>query len=1424
MTQKPARTSLRKRLGIGVLLAAVVILAAYLILTSPPVVRVIVLGWLEQATGGRFIAESAHLRGSSLTIVSPRLSVPGLPGPASEVFTADRIEALLDLSALWRGRIEVREVRLDRPSIRISQSVGDGTMNVESLTNFRNRGSGSSSPLRPPNLVVHGGTIEIGEHRADPDGHVTFTVLERLTVEGEVVESPTESGVSVFTFAKESAPGASGVAAAQGRISSEGVSLRLPDVRLEDLTPEALPTRLRERFKALQLSGGIDGAVFRYRFDGAVEARVGLADVAITLPIAPEPHYNDQDELVPLPEGQEAHRPRMERVRGQVVLTDSGIVGELTGIIEALPYDVTFDVRGGDADAPFTARLVCREFELTRHPNIALFVPGIVRNRLAQFSHPTGMVNADVTVRREVAGGPVEVRGVLDLTGGSAAFERFPYRFTNMTARAEFDQDGLRLTNITGEAAGGVRLTASADISPLTDDAGVDIKVKVTGLPVDLVLHTAMRSRGKLIDELFDLNAYARLLEQGLVLSPARERELRARAEVLRASSDPTLQAELETVLALLDRPVFQPGGAATVTVGVQRRIGPESIWFDQVHVHFEHVDLLPRAFPYPLRGRDVSLAKIDYEASVSGGEYRGLTGASARIGAKLDLEKFDAPGVPFVPDVEIVATGVPADELLYFAIPDAEGLSPDGRPLRDVIRRLGLDGKGDADARVFQLESGEPGYSIRVNTAGMTVTPDNRREPGHLILSELRGGLDIRHDGLDFDLRGRCGAIGAADSPLTMRAQLAWRSEPATGSSSLLFMADATDLDAATPVGELVALFSPDAADALTGLRRDHQPTGRADVVCEVKRTGGTTPDVRIIVSNIENAEIDLRGARVAIADCRGRVEYTRLDGRGAVRFHDFDAVVSGNGGEAGRLSLDGMAQPPEGSPVGLLLGLTGARWEHPLVREAFRSFAPSGIVDVLESTDSAGDFSLNLRMSPGAPDGPNRVIGTLAPRRWTGMVHGVPLALEFEAGSSVEFTQDGGTLKNVRLSAPLWHGSLDGGWVRSVDGSIATHAALSIEAQRLSPDLVATLPGGVRELLVDLRLDAAGPLQAQGVTLSLSFDPAGSLAAYRTSGRIIGSEVSLDAGVSLTRCELTTDFEAWRSGPGVGAEFKLFALAPSLTAAGVRMTDARVRVEGDAESVIVVQHFSADAHGGRISGTAMIDPPTPGGSREYTMNVQGAGLRLAPVLADFRGESGAGDVAPDPSRGLMDFGVSMAGRLNAPGTRRGRGTVLVGSGRVLEMPLVVSLIRLSNLQLPTDENLDYGQADFFISGERIELERAWLSSPSVELYGFGTIGWPGLEADLVVRTRARGGLPLVRGVMERIRDELATASVTGTLSKPEVGVRSFGGATRLVKGMFGDTPSAEERRLDQIMALARRDPRRSREAEPGVVPSSPP
>lgn len=156
--------------------------------------------------------------------------------------------------------------------------------------------------------------------------------------------------------------------------------------------------------------------------------------------------------------------------------------------------------------------------------------------------------------------------------------------------------------------------------------------------------------------------------------------------------------------------------------------------------------------------------------------------------------------------------------------------------------------------------------------------------------------------------------------------------------------------------------------------------------------------------------------------------------------------------------------------------------------------------------------------------------------------------------------------------------------------------------------------------------------------------------------------------------------------------------------------------------------------------------------------------------------------------------------------------------------MPLVVSLIRLSNLQLPTDENLDYGQADFFISGERIELERAWLSSPSVELYGFGTIGWPGLEADLVVRTRARGGLPLVRGVMERIRDELATASVTGTLSKPEVGVRSFGGATRLVKGMFGDTPSAEERRLDQIMALARRDPRRSREAEPGVVPSSPP
>ena len=70
--------------------------------------------------------------------------------------------------------------------------------------------------------------------------------------------------------------------------------------------------------------------------------------------------------------------------------------------------------------------------------------------------------------------------------------------------------------------------------------------------------------------------------------------------------------------------------------------------------------------------------------------------------------------------------------------------------------------------------------------------------------------------------------------------------------------------------------------------------------------------------------------------------------------------------------------------------------------------------------------------------------------------------------------------------------------------------------------------------------------------------------------------------------------------------------------------------------------------------------------------------------------------------------------------------GTVTVGGGPVLKMPLVVALVRVSNLQLPIGESVNYGAVEFFLEGQTVNVEQFAVESPSVGLYGFGTATWP--------------------------------------------------------------------------------------------------
>src|SRR5262249_27008401 len=157
----------------------------------------------------------------------------------------------------------------------------------------------------------------------------------------------------------------------------------------------------------------------------------------------------------------------------QMVFTNKGVEGNIKGLMEELPYEVKFHVDGTTFDSPFTCTLESKGFELTKKPQIMKFAPAVARRRLEQFSNPTGIVDAKVTVSR---GGPlngkeaeVDVTGEIHFRDVTAAFEKFPYRFSKMTGEVTFDANRVDLVSIDGQAEGGVRVHASGVIAPPTD-------------------------------------------------------------------------------------------------------------------------------------------------------------------------------------------------------------------------------------------------------------------------------------------------------------------------------------------------------------------------------------------------------------------------------------------------------------------------------------------------------------------------------------------------------------------------------------------------------------------------------------------------------------------------------------------------------------------------------------------------------------------------------------------------------------------------------------------------------------------------------------------------------------------------------------------------------------------------------------------
>lgn len=1425
---RPGRRRLRRAL-----IAVAVLGAGWVLLTRSFVTR-----WVGEAVLSSRLGVS--VRADSITLSTDgRITATGLRvlsgrvgGEAGRFAWAETVVVRTPWwRAAWGWAVgtgpQIRSVEVDGLVVRVSQSVDDGSPNIP---RFRIKASGGGGDL--PTLEISRGRVELGEH-----GAAGFRALRTLEVTGRLSPGARE-GEYGFDLRQ---PGAGpGGLALSGTLDQKRVRARLGGLVLDALTPETAPAPVRELFRKLDLSGRIADTTFEYALPGpdattadmvrGIEASLALEEVAVTLPF--------EDLASQAPAGQ--RYPRLNAVSGTITVRGGELSARLKGKLEDLPYTVTMDWHGAALDAPFEAVVATEGFTLSTRPRLLPFLPPMVHKRLAMFSNPSGVVDSRVVLTRGRGGEEPRVSGTIQIKEGVASFIRFPYEFRKMEGLFEFDDNELRIVKVRGTAPTGAEITTTGRITPLTDEAAVSLDITVTNVPVDEKLAEGLgpRRRG-VLDALFNREREAELIRAGLIVTPeesarrakelaeARERLARlearagAPAAALAAARDEKARAESRA-----STPAFALGGRGNVHMTLTTPFGRDMPWTQEIEIEIPEAGLLPKRFALPIRARDVKLLVDDTVLSVRGGTFSALRGGEATVVANADFSSDGPAAKPGEPmkretDITITATGIPFDDLLINAIPSKDrpvgtGTGADARTLGGVLHGLELRGAGDAKVWIGDVAPGEMGFDARVTFGGATCSPRTPTGEAPTLLEAVGGTIRVTDESLTLAVTGDVaptpGERSSRESGGRLSVDLSAAFPGGGAPPTFESIVKAVGLDTRTPVERAIALFSPQAARTVAALRERYDPEGAADIQTLVKDDGKAPVRVEVGASNGRDVSITYvptlpAGAppagpvRASMGPWGGSLLY-KAGEPGVIAFRGLTAELAVQGRPAGALKLNGEVELVDGLDAGSLqVELAGARFESPLTRTVMAERLSPEFATFLHERNPRGEFDLTMKLdrpgarARGAAATPWEVDGVLTPSSLA--VHGDTVDVDMpRAAGTVRFRRDGGRFDKIELRAPDWWASIDGGWSLAPDGSSALQATLGGRAAGLPATLMSLMPATVRDMAKALDAKAEGETAFQRVDLRLEWPGPGAKGSgpapfFKVAGLLGFEKAAADLGVLITDAKGSVNFDASRDSLGK-VEYHAVAGLETLRAAGVQMTDGRaVLNSGQNPGETLVPKAGAWCHGGPIEVEASIkpvDPSAPDGPKVFSTKVDVVGVRLAGVLNDFSAKK-----TDENASAVVEGNVTLGGIVGDPASRRGRGQLTAGGGSVLDMPVMLPLIQLSNFQIPSGEQLDLAKVDFYVDGSTAALERISVLSPNVELRGFGTVSWPNLDLNLVFNSRSNSRILLITKTLEWLRDNVVTTVVRGTAKDPKVSVDTFRNARKAFTGLLSEKSDLE-------------------------------
>lgn len=790
-----------------------------LLLIRSPLVGYLARGAIEPLLGCEMRAGSVGISLDGRLIMDDlSLRVPGLDSTAGEFLFVRRAEADLDWSGFLRGEVNPTGLRLHEPVFRVSQSTVTGQVSVANLQPVAQK---KQRLTQPPRIDVLDGMLEFGEHT--PGAKESYRALMQLNVSGNLEPSDPRRPIYLVRFqerikvpragpvlAPSADLAANSAAAGGGEIPEQfGVGLvvngkidldhssakvRVVNIGVNPWPEGSVPTYLRDVWSRLNIQGEISEALLTYDPVKGPEATITVDHATMEALVPAAAHSGKTDDMLSL-----------RSVVGTINVSTDHLKAELDATVEGqtAPAHVSLDYAGLTDDAPFKCVITTKAFRLDKDPGWLAFTPVDVKENLAAFCGPTGLITGEVVIERGAptlrAGrngidapgvaptepAPLKVTGRLDLSEGTAAFHRVPYPFKNMTGHFEFDQDKITLTTVDGRADSGATIHATGWIGPPDESAEISLHIVVNNIPLDQVFADSLpASRKGAMTALFNPDQYAALRASGLV-SDANSKKAAAEAlpelesqweRLLNAPSGHDSAPESSKAAQSLDAigariadarrvanaPDFDLGGVADLDITVHSPRGKESEWNYTVMTTIPKAGFVLKGFPLPVVGNDIVLRITERAATLLEGTFAGAAGGQFVIDANVVLDEGGKPVVS--PDVRMHVTDVPINDLLLFAAqhagaagdspvtikaaaPAAGSADTKATPLQDVLRNLDVNGVLSCDLAIWPVHGETLDAKAEISFSGVQLGPIVLGDGSRLRASNVEGLVWVDSD-----------------------------------------------------------------------------------------------------------------------------------------------------------------------------------------------------------------------------------------------------------------------------------------------------------------------------------------------------------------------------------------------------------------------------------------------------------------------------------------------------------------------------------------------------------------------------------------------------------------------------------------------------------------------------------------------------